>query len=155
MLLRPDDRTLTFDDGCHDLGRRVLPDSGTYAIQIYADDTATGAYGFELVDVPPLATSAILLGDTVSGTIARIGEWHRYTFTATAGQIVDLVATRGCVDDLRWHLLAPDGRELGLDRSCVDLGRRALSEAGTYVIEIYSDGTATGAYGLRLLDASP
>ena len=149
-LVRPDGRVLTFEDGCHDLGRLVLPDAGTYAIQVYADDTTTGDYAFQLLDVPPVATSAIHLGDTVTGTIARIGEWHRYTFTATVGQSIELEATGACVDGLRWHLLGPDGRELGLDRTCIDLGGRVLASAGTYTIEIYSDGTATGAYGVRL-----
>jgi RHS repeat-associated protein len=154
-VLRPDERVLTFEDGCHDLGRRILPDSGTYTIQVYGEDATTGAYGFQLLDVPAVTTSAIRVGDTVTGTIARIGEWHRYTFAATAGQVVALEATAGCVDGLRWRLLGPDGRELGLDRSCVDLGRRVLSSAGTYTVEIYSDGTATGAYGFRLRSTGP
>jgi hypothetical protein len=38
---------LTLGSACVDLGRIVLPDAGTYAIEVYADGTAAGAYAFQ------------------------------------------------------------------------------------------------------------
>jgi len=35
-------------NACDDLGRFVLPNAGTYTIEVYSDGTATGAYKFQL-----------------------------------------------------------------------------------------------------------
>lgn len=35
-------------DSCDDLGRIVLPDTGSYAVEVYSDGTATGACSFQL-----------------------------------------------------------------------------------------------------------
>ena len=134
---------------CTDLGRIVLHDAGTYTIVVNAGGTTTGAYAFEIIGAPAERTSAITLGQSVSDRISRIGEWHAYSFTATAGQIVFLDAQGACVNGLTWRLVDPSGKA-NLGNACDDLGRFVLPDAGTYTIEVYSDGIATGAYAFQL-----
>ena len=105
--------------------------------------------------MPPVATTPIRIGQSVSGTISSVGEWHDYPFTATAGQVVLLDATGDCVDGLGWKLLTPSGALEDLGGSCRDLGPETLEDAGTWTIEVYSDTTATGPYGFNLSKATP
>ena len=134
---------------CTDLGRFVLHDAGTYTVVVNAGGTTTGAYAFEIIGAPAERTSAIAIGQTVTDKIASIGEWHAYAFTATAGEIVFLHAQGSCVSGLNWRLIDPAGKS-NIGNVCDDLGRFVLAGAGTYTIEVYSDGTATGAYAFQL-----
>jgi RHS repeat-associated protein len=143
----PSDIGLSYS--CTDLGRFVLHDAGTYTVVVNGDGTATGAYAFEIIGAPAEVTSAITVGQTVSDKITRIGEWHAYKFTATAGQIVYLGALGACVSGLTWRIVDPSGKA-NLGNACDNLGRFVLSDAGNYTIEVYSDGTATGAYRFQL-----
>lgn len=138
---------------CTDLGRFVLHDAGTYTVVVNGDGTTTGAYAFEIIGAPAERTSAITVGQTVNDSIARIGEWHAYTFTATAGQIVYLDAQGACVTGLTWRLIDPSGHS-NIGNACDDLGRTVLAAAGAYTIEVYSDGTAIGAYAFQLRSSS-
>ena len=134
---------------CTDLGRFVLKDAGTYTVVVNADGSTAGAYSFEIIGAPPERTSTIAVGQTASDKITRIGEWHAYTFAATAGEIIFLDAQGACVGGLNWRLIDPSAKS-NIGNACDDLGRFVLANAGTYTIEVYSDGTATGAYKFQL-----
>lgn len=134
---------------CTDLGRFVLQDAGTYTVVVNRGATTAGAYAFEIIGAPPERTSAITVGETVSDKTTQVGEWQAYTFTATTGQIVFLHAQGVCVSGLNWRLIDPAGKS-NIGNACDDLGRFVLPAAGTYTIEVYSDGTATGAYSFQL-----
>jgi len=138
---------------CTDLGRFVLHDAGTYTVVVNRGATTAGAYAFEIIGGPAERTSAITVGETVSDKITQVGEWHAYTFAATAGQIVFLHAQSACVSGLNWRLIDPAGKS-NIGNACDDLGRFVLVGAGRYTIEIYSDGTATGAYAFQLRSSS-
>jgi RHS repeat-associated protein len=45
-LFRPDGIRQDFANSCGDMGRQVLPISGTWTVRIYSDTTATGGYAF-------------------------------------------------------------------------------------------------------------
>jgi hypothetical protein len=142
---------LSLGHSCLDLGRFVLPDAGTYAVEVYTDDaTATGAYSFEIIGAPVERSTTITVGQTVSDATTRIGEWHRYGFAAKAGDVVFLDATGSCVEGLLWSIVGPSGARLSLASACVDLGRIVLPDTGSYAVEIYADGTAAGAYSFQL-----
>jgi RHS repeat-associated protein len=149
-LAAPSGTHLSLGHVCDDLGRFVLPDAGTYAVEVYTDDeTATGAYSFEVIGAPPERISSISLGQTISDSTSWIGEWHRYTFDATAGQVVYLDGQGACVNGLLWRLVGPS-RNLTLGHSCDDLGQVVLPEAGSYAVEVYADDTAAGPYTFEL-----
>jgi hypothetical protein len=132
-----------------DLGRRVLRDAGPYRIEVFSDETATGPFGFVVHAVPIVPPRAIEIGDTVSGTIRSIGERHAYTFIAADGTVIDPTGEGACIDGLGWRLVAPGGRTLAIAPTCRGLGLQTL-EAGSYTIEVGSDGTATGEYRFTL-----
>jgi len=149
-LLRPDGTLFAFERTCQDIGREVLPEVGDWIIEVYSDTKALGAYSFTILSVPPAMESAITVGSELSGDVAEIGAWHRYRFSATAGQVVYLDAQGDCVDDLWWRLLRPDGTLFDFQPSCQDIGREVLPEAGDWIIEVYSDTKALGAYSFTL-----
>ncbi len=51
-LYRPDGIRQDFANSCGDMGRQVLPISGTWTVRIYSDTTATGAYAFTVSSSP-------------------------------------------------------------------------------------------------------
>ncbi len=87
---------------CDDIGRQVLPESGTYTMQVESYAGGIGAYDLVVIAVPPDATTAIAVGDTVTGTITTSGEQHRYTFPATSRSIL-AVDGRGPCSELVWR----------------------------------------------------
>ena len=111
------------------MGRRVLDVAGDWVIEIYADDLATGSYAFRVVDVPAARETAISVGDTVTDATTRIGEWHRYRFAATTGDIVYLDALGECVPGLYWRLLDTDGHAEDL---CDNVQRHAPRGLGRH-----------------------
>ena len=155
-LLLPDGNTQTEAVACHDMGRVVLPTAGTYTVEVFTDGTATGAYGFVADEAPSPQVAALTIGDTITGTIAQIGEWHDYTFAGTAGQVIYLATSEAtCVDGLYWRLLRPDGLTQTEAATCRDMGRVVLPATGDYTLEVWSDGTATGPYSFETLAAPP
>jgi hypothetical protein len=122
---------------------------------VYADDLATGAYAFRLIDVPPTRLGAVATGQTISDATSRIGEWHRYRLHADQGDVVYLDALGDCVSGLYWRLIRPDDTLSTFETTCRDIGRRVLDVAGDWSIEIYSDGLETGAYSFKVIAAPP
>jgi hypothetical protein len=108
-LLRPDGALTTFQKICTDLGRRVLDVDGQWAIEIFSESGAGGQYSFTTIAVPEVEELSLIVGQTVSGATSAIGEWDRYTFNASAGQIIYFDALGDCVDELWVRLLLPDG----------------------------------------------
>jgi hypothetical protein len=142
---------LSLGHSCDDLGRFVLADPGTYAVEVYTDtDGATGAYAYDIVGAPVERTSPLTLGKVVSDATTRVGEWHRYTFDAKAGDVVVLDGRGPYVPGLLWALVGPSGSRLSLGTASEDLGRIVLPDAGTYAVEVYADGTATGPYAFQV-----
>jgi RHS repeat-associated protein len=142
---------MSLGHSCDDLGRFVLADPGTYAVEVYTDtDGATGAYAYDIVGAPVERTYPLTLGKVVSDATTRIGEWHRYTFDAKAGDVVVLDGRGPYVPGLLWSLVGPSGSRLGLGTASEDLGRIVLPDAGTYAVEVYADGTATGPYAFQV-----
>jgi hypothetical protein len=150
-LVGPDGGPLGIAESCNDLGREVLPASGVYTVRVAASGSATGAYAFTVLAVPVEPVTAINVGQAVTGTIDAIGEIRDYTFTATAGEIVNIKAQAACAaNPLEWRLTGPDGAELGIAETCNDLGREVLASAGTYTIRVAASGSATGPFAFTV-----
>ncbi len=120
---------------------------------------ATGGYAFTVWSVAATTTSTISLGQTVTGSVAAIGEWHEYTFAATAGEIVDLktrgaTAERTCSAGVEWALVRPDGGTQAYGPTCDDIGRQVLGAAGTWVVRVSPDAVATGSYAFSVQPGS-
>ena len=150
-LLSPDGILRTFERTCVDIGRRILDVAGDWIIEIYADDLSTGSYSFQLIDAPATRVTPIAVGATVSDSTTRVGEWHRYTLQANAGDIVYMDALGACVPGLSWQLLAPDDTLRTFQQTCNDLGRVVLETAGAWSIEIYASDQSFGAYSFHVI----
>jgi RHS repeat-associated protein len=103
----------------------------------------------------PGTIQPIAAGDTVAGLIASSNQTDRFSFAAAAGEVVYLVAHGPCVDGLSWRLLTPTGEQMAGQPACAELGRQALTVAGSYVVEVYGEGAATGAYSFSLSEVPP
>ena len=152
-VLRPGGSLFWFATTCTDLGRLELPEDGRWVIEVYSDGLDVGAYSFRVIDVPRARESAIDVGDAVDDATTAVGEWHRYTLTATAGEVIYFDAGATCDPDVSWRLLYPNGSLFWFATTCVDLGRQVLPEAGEWMIEVYSDDLDVGAYSFRLIAA--
>ncbi|HSB75542.1 MAG TPA: hypothetical protein VLC12_07830, partial [Terriglobales bacterium] len=96
-LRKPDDSLLDMQIGCHDLGREVLPTTGTYEV-VASTDRPAGQYSFSLSAVPPDQHFAARLPLTVApdspgrgaGRITARGAQQFYDFTSRAGMTVHI-----------------------------------------------------------------
>ena len=92
---------------------------------------------------------------TVSGNIAVQGEKDHYDFNLQESTrvVFDSLTNRA---DLTWQLEGPAGQIANRDFASTELGAAAAYEldAGQYHLTVDGAGDATGAYGLRLIDAA-
>lgn len=150
-LFAPDGRPLVSAVSCNDLGRQVLEADGDHVVEVSSPGTATGEYAFRVIAGPAPRATALELGAEIEDRIGEIAARHRYTFTASAGDVVHLRALGGdCGDGLSWTLLRPDGAPQVTAAACNDLGRQVLDQDGEYVVEVYGRETGTGDYAFRV-----
>ncbi|MEP7020336.1 MAG: RHS repeat-associated core domain-containing protein [Pseudonocardiales bacterium] len=91
----------------------------------------------------------LVIGDTVSGNLAAIGDIDRYTFTATAGQPIYLDhQSNQC---LEVDVVDPTGIPVTRGELCNSIGPLTLTAGGTYRIDIYRGNDADGTYKFHLL----
>ncbi len=123
----------------------------------YAASAVAAAAGMaDIVDPAAPTPRHIFVGMRSDGTLTRMGQQVRYTFTAEAGDVVFLDATGPCTTGLLWALRGPSGSPISAtDDSCDDLGRVALPDAGTYTIALTTDRAATGAFAFALSAVPP
>ena len=130
------------------------PTAGTYTIRFAGDHATIGPYSFSLLAVPATVVTPITVGQTVSGSLTSAGQQADYTFSATAGEVIQAHALGSCVDGLEWQLIGPGGTLLDFSVACHDLGRDTLATAGTYTIRELGDQTSVGAYSFALSPGS-
>jgi hypothetical protein len=136
---------------CDDIGRQVLPESGTYTMQVESYDGGIGVYDLVVVPVPADVTTPIAVGDRVSGTITTPGEQHRYTFPAAARSFLELDGFEPCSTSVVYRLLTPSGTQVGgRPYACSDLGRQELPETGEYTLVVESYGAGAGTYQIQV-----
>lgn len=157
-------------------GRLRLPRTGTYTVRVSSGDTfrpeVRGGYRLRIdaVDRAPESRGAALaLGDTAADAIHSVGDVDEFTFTAPAGQQVNLLVqlAEGMSDGLTVELLrggqpvtvplvattpAASLNELGT-------GRITLQE-GTHTVRISGSAyglpaAATGSYRIELYPVDP
>ncbi len=133
---------------------KTLAASGHYTIRVYDnDDLETGTYDVNLVVISDTASScarAITCGQTLTGSVAAVGESDTYRFAAAAGEAVS-VATRETGGFLRvcWEIYDPDGIALGL--TCGQ-DEKTLAAAGGYTIRVFDDDDMqSGSYDVNLV----
>lgn len=159
-------------------GRVVLPSTGTYLVRVAPTlpwrAHWTGEYRLKVYEVdraPENGPAALQLGDVVSETIPEVGDADEFTFTAAAGQEMNLLLQLTLGMSSRLDLaLTHQGQVLatldaqGIHGSLDDhgTGRITLPADGEYRVRVHGPAqgvpaTATGSYRFELypVDRAP
>ena len=153
-------------------GDLLIPSTevGTYTLIFDGYSTAPINYSFQL-GTPAVATEALTLGTTVSGTIDHFGDSDEFTFTGAVGQLIYYDGLDPSdSDSLLVRILDPGGLDIlpqsvffGTPNTAdLDFGPLRLTRAGTYKVVIggapaspyFTSGNPTGDYKFRVLDAA-
>jgi hypothetical protein len=150
-----------------DMGRKTLPETGTYTIRLSVGANITsylGNYSFRLYTLPGDVQYAIQKGDTVSDGVPVSGAGHidepggmdTYTFTGIACQRVNfdqISAAPAFAGYLYWQVIAPSSNWFaGYFPNGGASQRRTLPETGTYTIRVYANSvnaSFVGPYSFR------
>lgn len=148
------------------VGRKTLPESGTYTLRCWAainDPARIGAYSFRILPVGDSAF-ALRIGDVVTnglpaagaGRIEDAGGQDFYTFEGVAGQQVNFeqrFATASFAGYLKWEVKTPAGTNWF--SNYFQNGRRerrTLPANGTYTIRVFAQSLEpehVGTYAFR------
>jgi len=141
-------------------GKKVvyeLPnETGTYVIQVYDNNyTDTEDYGLALEGLDPTSpdpySEALSFGAAISAAIDELGDVDEYLFTGNAGDSVTVTLDADTTVDYKPRMAlyySATGEEIAEDS---DLVSATLSDAGTYVIQVYdNDYTDIGDYTVAL-----
>lgn len=158
---------------------RLPAETGTYVIQVFDYDyTHAEQYGVALegLSTPSSDAIAIAVGQQKTGTIDGMGEVDEFYFTLTATDLASSggqyqvrlsFASEDTVDyKPRAALYAPSGLGVGREASPGDADVLTLTQAGSYVIQVYDNDYTQSkaelinrgkdpAYTLQLQDAQP
>ncbi|HEX5219805.1 MAG TPA: Ig-like domain-containing protein [Verrucomicrobiae bacterium] len=161
-------------DSNNDVGRRTLPETGTYSLRVWvgaANAAYVGSYSFRVRAIPADPTIAIQIGDTITnnvpepgaGNIEVPGAWDVYTFNATNGQLAYFEipgAASSFQGNLYCELKSPSSNTVFSSYITAGnhLGRKVLNEAGTYRMRVFAQSNNTnhvGTYSIRIRGIAP
>src|SRR5262249_42779783 len=131
-----------------------LPQDGTYTVEVRAASghaASTGGYTMAVYDAT-VNSRPLVLGQPAGGTIDNAFAAHRWAFTATAGEQVQLVATAN-PSGLAFDLTGPGGFS-GFANLTGNSGLVTLPASGGYTLTVHSAGGRTGAYAFTLLEST-
>ncbi|AVH64089.1 beta strand repeat-containing protein [Nostoc sp. 'Peltigera membranacea cyanobiont' N6] len=137
--------------------RELYLDAGSYWLELNGTGASDSSFNVQIITAP-LTTTAMNLGDTVSGTIAKKGEQDSYTFTGTAGRQL-FFKTLNTTNPFTITVYDPTGKQIDSFSSTSDRGTAFtplfISLTGTYTLNVDGFNEATGAYSFQFLDQAP
>jgi len=134
----------------------TLPVEGLYTL-ILQGFNSSGTINYSFAAVTPETTStALTLGETITGTIEEPAEVDIYTFNGTAGERLYFDGL-GDNSSINAQLSSPSGISLFNRNSSSNSEPFTLIETGTYQLILNPSGNTTGEYSFRMLniDNSP
>jgi len=150
---------------CDDPGLQTLDTGGIYTVTVgNTNSHAIGAYGIKIWSVPPPDEFQIQIGASISpdhpgpgaGFIEAPGAHDYYTFTATAGQTVDLNVIRvpNISTSIYWRMEDDSGNEIfNTCLDCEELQTITFDHDGTYTIIVGSDtNPGMGKYEFQIVE---
>jgi large repetitive protein len=145
-----------------DLGPVVLPQAGTYTIQVQSSSSSTTNYQYQLLELPSVTPdprtneNSLQLGIVASKTWTNGRTSEVYSFTGTTGQVVylDWIAPVGS-NAINPRLLSPSNSDListAGSGNAPDQGPYILPESGTYNLLLVGQQSPAVSYSFRMLD---
>ncbi|EHJ10225.1 hypothetical protein CWATWH0003_5022t6, partial [Crocosphaera watsonii WH 0003] len=132
----------------------TIPGDGTYLVRVGGFANQPSDYSFR-VEEPNVIEESLTIGETVEGSIENAGDRIIYTFDGTLGQklIYDGISGSFNIDA---RLISPAGQNLfGFSRDVNrDIDPLTLGETGTYQLIVDGNGSTTGDFSFRVLDAN-
>ena len=141
-----------------------LTETGTYYVAVSGQTAAipNDAYSFQ-VSVNSIPTTAMSLNAVITGSLPFPGTEHDYTFTGTAGQVLNFdgqtpgLTLDGSASNIVATLTDPLGvavpnfstRDLAFDSAPADI---VLTRSGTYTLAVRGSGITTGSYQFAIDD---
>ena len=140
----PNGKNIKGDFGC-DIGRVDLPVAGTYTVKAVGQ-----APKGEGLDVPVRfvrhdRVGAIKYGDIVSGNIEQHAAHDRYTFTAAAGDVIQIYGPGCDLGNMFISFIDANGHDV-LGPICREGFATKISQTGTYKLLVNSADGGPGAY---------
>lgn len=154
--------------GCTEPGVQTLTRGGVYTLTVGSEqDASTGAYQFQLWNVPPPQRFAIKTGDVIrenapgpgAGAIESPGVEDVYTLIATPKQRVyfRILESSPGLSYIKWRLVDENGMEIfNTCFGCTEPGVQMLITGGAYTLTVGNRGDpSTGVYRLQLFNVPP
>ncbi|MCC6140171.1 MAG: RHS repeat protein [Nitrospira sp.] len=135
---------------------QVLPTSGTYAVLVDPQSIFTGNMTITLYNQADVTGMIAIDGSTVAPTLTVPGQRARYTFSGTAGQVLNLGVSGVSITNSNISILKPDGTNLALVTIGTGGGSvdpAALPVTGTYTVVVDPWTVYTGSATLTLSSA--
>lgn len=130
----------------------ILPRPGPYLVSVSGTSANPVPYSVQVVTFET-TSSSLVLGTTISGTIAEPGEQDLFTFTGTAGQQLYYDALDRDFEQMNARLIPPSGgAPLWEINSSSDQGPFTLTASGVYTLVLDGLGATVGDYSFRLVD---
>lgn len=133
----------------------TLPADGEYMIAVRGYFGLTGGYEIALSEAD-VEKKSIKYGDSVESTIATIGAISKLTFTASEGDVIDILATPLDPDfDLALELFDAEGtayfnQDTSEGQSPEQISKWVVPSNGQYTIIVRGYSSTTGNYVLTL-----
>lgn len=128
-----------------------LPADGLYHIKVQAPDsqrTSTGNYVLAAWNAS-VSTTPLELGRTVAGNINTPFRADRWTFSASAGQVIKFQLVSAETSAIQFDLAGPNGFTAFTNASASS-SDIVLPTTGAYTLTVHTSQRQTGAYAFRI-----
>ena len=129
-----------------------LTEDANYQVLVQAGQTGgSGNYNITAYDAAP-QTNPLTLNQTTTGTLANLYQSDAWTFTATAGEVVQFNLINASNPGIEFTLTGPNGYT-GFTNATAGSGPIALPSAGTYTLTVHSAAQA-GSCAFAIVDST-
>ena len=155
-LLDPNGNQIFFNSGgTSDTGPIVLPENGTYTLEIQGDNTtSTGSYQFNFLAFSDGATP-LTLDTPVTDTLDTGRAVQVFTFEGSSGQQLYYDALQNDPDNINVQLIGPSGNSIFSQSSESDRQLFTLTESGDYYLLLQGNqDSGLSDFSFQLLDVA-
>ncbi len=130
----------------------TLSSDATYQVQVQAGQSGgSGNYNITYYDATP-QTEVMNLGQTTTGTIDNPYRTDNWTFTGTAGEVVQFNLINSSNPAIAFDLTGPNGYT-AFTNATASSGSITLPTSGTYTLTAHGTQQQTGSYAFQIVNA--